>query len=101
MAIATAASTARLTIPPLTTDTVALPVSAARNPDSAAPSWFEAPMKIMLTPLTRPRSPSGVDSWMAVLRMTTLTWSAMPTTTYASTERGNERERPKRMVATP
>ena len=37
------------------------------------PSWFEAAMNIMLTALTRPRSASGVESWIAVLRMTTLT----------------------------
>ena len=37
-------------------------------------------MKMKLTELTRPRSASGVESWIAVLRITTLTWSAMPTT---------------------
>ena len=31
-----------------------------------------------LTELTRPRNSSGVDSWMAVLRITTLIWSATP-----------------------
>ena len=51
--------------PPLTTANGAL-VSAATNPDSAAPSWFDAPMKRRLTALTRPRSASGVESWMAV-----------------------------------
>ena len=64
--------------PPLTTANVAL-VAAATKPDSAAPSWFDAPMKSRFTALTRPRSSSGVESWMAVLRMTTLTWSATPT----------------------
>jgi hypothetical protein len=47
-------------------------VTAARKPDSAAPSWFEAPMKIKLTALTRPRRASGVESWIAVPRITTL-----------------------------
>ena len=54
-------------------------MSAATKPDSIAPSWFEAPMKIMLIELTRPRSASGVVSWTIVLRITTLTWSAIPT----------------------
>ena len=35
-------------------------------------------MKIMLTAETRPRSASGVVSWIVVWRITTLTWSAAP-----------------------
>jgi hypothetical protein len=46
-------------MPPLTTAKVAL-VIAATKPDSMAPTWLEALMKIMLTALTRPRSSSGV-----------------------------------------
>ena len=78
---------ARQPTPPLTTAKVAL-VAAARKPDSTAPSWFEAAMKIMFTAETRPRSASGVESWIAVWRITTLTWSAMPTTHV-----GRDRER--------
>ena len=59
-------------MPPLTTAKVGL-VRCATKPDSAAPSWLLAPMKIMFTALTRPRSSSGVDSWTAVERITTLT----------------------------
>ena len=58
-------------------------------------------MKTMLTAFTRPRRPSGVESWMRVERATWLTWSAMPATASASTESGKERESPKTAAAAP
>ena len=58
-------------------------------------------MKMKFTELTRPRSASGVESWIAVPRSTTLTASAMPATMYASTESGNQRDSPNTIVAMP
>ena len=78
MRAAMRARAARQPAPPLTTAKVAL-VAAATKPDSTPPSWLDAPMNTMFTELTRPRSASGVASWMVVWRITTLTWSAMPT----------------------
>ena len=44
---------------------------------------------------------SGVFSWIVLWRMIMLTWSAMPTSAYAATESGSEREIPNSIVASP
>ncbi len=58
-------------------------------------------MKTMLIELTRPRSSSGVASWMVVWRMATLIWSVAPVSPNISRETGNERATPNAMVARP
>ena len=58
-------------------------------------------MKRLLNADTRPRSASGVRSCASVFRITTLTLSAAPAVASAASESGNQRERPKTMVATP
>ncbi len=50
---------------------------------------------------TRPRSASGVPSWMMIWRATMLTSSAMPATTSEANESQKSREKPKAMVASP
>jgi len=61
-------------------------------------------MKTELTALTRPRISSGVSSWTSDWRMTTLTMSAPPETTSATSatsESTKEVDRPNTIVAAP
>jgi hypothetical protein len=76
-------------------------MSAASAPDSKPPSSFDAPMKMLFTAPTRPRSSSGVRIWTSVLRTTTLTLSAAPSTRSAASDSGNDFESPKTIVARP
>jgi GMP synthase (glutamine-hydrolysing) len=64
---AQAPATASVPTPPMTTAGID-PRSAAMPPARNSPSSFEAPTNTMLTALTRPRSSSGVQSWMRVWR---------------------------------
>src|SRR5690349_11788029 len=68
------ATTANVPMPPnITAGTV--PIRAAVVPDSNSPSSLEAPMKSMETADTRPRIASGVESWIRLPRILTLTMS--------------------------
>ncbi len=58
-------------------------------------------MNSMDTALTRPRMVSGVDSWIRLPRTFTLTMSEAPSTNSASSDSGNQVDRPNTMVATP
>ena len=73
------------TPPTMTAGTV--PHHAAVTPDSNSPSSFDAPMKSMLTALTRPRMWSGVANWVSEWRTFTLTMSEAPKVTRAASER--------------
>ena len=94
------ATTSKVPMPPMTTDGT-VPNHAAVTPDSNSPSWFDAPMNIELTADTRPRIASGVRNWTSDCRTTTLTMSAVPSTTSAASDNANERDNPNTMVATP
>jgi hypothetical protein len=97
---AIAAATSIDKAPPDTIENCVL-VSWATTPDSTAPSWFDAPMNSALTLVTRPRSSSGVVSWIAVLRITTLTPSAAPAMAYATIASGTVRAKPNAIMARP
>lgn len=58
-------------------------------------------MNMLLTAEARPRIASGVRVSISVLRTTTLTLSNAPSAISATSDRMNERERPKTMVAIP
>ena len=60
-------ATATAPTPPKTTAGT-VPISAAMVPARNSPSSFDAPTKTMLTALTRPRTSSGVQSWISVSR---------------------------------
>ena len=77
------------------------PSHCAVSPDSNSPSSLLAPMKTMLTALTRPRIASGVASWTSAERTKTLTMSEAPAATRAASESAKLRESPKTTVATP
>ena len=59
--------TAIVPMPPITTAGT-VPISAAETPARNSPSSFEAPTKTLFTALTRPRTWSGVQSWISVSR---------------------------------
>src|SRR5581483_7534436 len=85
--------------PRITAGTV--PNQCAVNPDSNSPSSFDAPMKIMSTAFTRPRTASGVAICTRVPRTTTLTISEAPTNTSDISESTRLREIPNTIVNTP
>ena len=87
-------------MPPSTTEPTG-PSSAAVAPDSNSPSWFDPPMNTELTALTRPRISSGVSSCTSDWRITTLTMSAAPTTTNATSDSANDVDNPNTNVAAP
>ncbi len=60
-ASAAIATTQRVPIPPLTTDTTGEKIRAT-SPDSKPPSSFDEPMNIEVTAETRPLMSSGVRS---------------------------------------
>ena len=82
---ATTPNVARMqTTPPLTTENCAL-VAAATTPDSNWPSIGPPITNMPLTALMRPRSSSGVVSWMTRWRRSMLTISAAPAPARKST----------------
>ena len=73
----------------------------AVTPDSNCPTSFDAPMKTILTALTRPRISSGVPSCTSVCRTITLTMSQAPTAISAAIDSTTLRESPKTIVKRP
>src|SRR6185437_2803288 len=94
------ATTTSVPMPPTTTAGT-VPNQAAVVPDSNSPNSFEAPMNSIETADTRPRMKSGVASWIRVLRIFTLTMSVAPSRNRQNSDKGNQVERPKPMVARP
>ena len=86
--------------PPSTTAGT-VPNHCAVTPDSNCPTSFEAPMKTVLTALTRPRMSFGVVSCTSVCRTMMLTMSQAPTSTRAATESATLRESPNTTVKPP
>ena len=70
-------------------------------PDSNWPTSFDAPMKTILTELTRPRMASGVPSCTTVWRMMTLTISHAPSSMRTTSDTTRLRDSPKAMVHSP
>src|ERR1043165_4076411 len=93
-------TTSSVPMPPKTTAGT-VPIRAAVVPDSNSPNSLEAPMNSMETAETRPRITSGVESWIRLPRILTLTMSDAPNTNSASSDSGNQVERPNTMVAMP
>src|SRR3954447_5833436 len=95
-----AATTSTVPMPPATTAGTA-PNHAAVTPDSNCPTSLDAPMKTMLTALTRPRISSGVDICTSVWRTITLTISQAPNNTSDTTDRATFRDSPNTTVHAP
>ena len=77
------------------------PNKAAVKPDSNSPSWFDVPINIEFTALTRPRISSGVWICTREDRMTTLMTSAAPSMTRVPSDSAKEVDSAKTIVATP
>ena len=90
----------RQPMPPLTTEAIG-PAHCASSPASNSPSCGPPMKKAMLTPVIRPRRPSGVSSCRIRLRNTALTVSAAPVTARHPNVNQNEVERPNEIVARP
>ena len=73
----------------------------ATAPASSSPSCGPPMKNIMLMPVMRPRSRSGVSSWRMMLRRTVLTVSVAPTSARQVKVSQKERENPNTTVATP
>ncbi len=97
---ATAATTASVPAPPISTAATG-PTSAPISPARSAPISFDEPMNIWFTPVTRPRSASGVRNCTSDDRTTTLTLSHAPLTTSAANDSQNQCDSPKTRIAPP